>query len=299
MNNEHINAEVVLSAPLNTNDTFTVAYPPGTTRQTFIRGRGQRITGNGLNLIAPRDFAITALGLTAATVTYRGAAPIPAGTRLFVELDAGAAPDFNLAQLPIRVRPTIAANPVLLELGAPIATAANGHCLSQALLAATVTGALLNGARAGVNDVPRNIVAAWTGTAVLTVDGFDEYGAPMREQSASGTSLTGVKAFARVTRVTTSADITGLTVGFGNVLGLPVFVPGAANLVREVLDLGAAAAGTLVAGLAAATASTANTADVRGTYAPAAGNLPDGSRTFGLLMWLDDPADRGNPQFAG
>jgi len=37
----------------------------------------------------------------------------------------------------------------------------------------------------------RNVVAAWTGTAVMTVTGLDMYGNVVVEASASGTSLTG------------------------------------------------------------------------------------------------------------
>jgi hypothetical protein len=53
----------------------------------------------------------------------------------------------------------------------------------------------------------------------------------MTESSASGTSFTGKKAFATVTKVKVSADVTALTVGTGNVLGLPDLLPEAALVV--------------------------------------------------------------------
>src|SRR3982751_2265214 len=75
---------------------------------------------------------------------------------------------------------------------------------------------IINGARAtsGVAtfDVPRNIVAAWTTTSVLTFTGTDAYGATIVENSASGASHTGKKAFKTITSVSSTASITGATI---------------------------------------------------------------------------------------
>jgi len=87
------------------------------------------------------------------------------------------------------------------------------------------------------------------------------------------------------------------TIGFGDVLGLPVFLPSAAFINAELQDGVAASAGTVVAGLSPATVSTATTADVRGTYDPNA--ACDGSKVFELLVNLSDPTHRGNPQYDG
>jgi hypothetical protein len=115
------------------------------------------------------------------------------------------------------------------------------------------------------------------------------------ESSASGTSLTGKKAFKTVTGITVSANVTGLTVGTAKVLGLPVFVAGAAEVIREIQDGAVATAGTLVVG--DLTTATATTGDVRGTYAP--NGTPNGSITFELLVALRSPEFTGNAQFAG
>jgi hypothetical protein len=80
------------------------------------------------------------------------------------------------------------------------------------------------------------VVAAWTTAAVLTITGEDEYGDVVVEKSASGTSLTGKKAFKKITGIATSVNITGLTVGTGNVLGLPVYIERASQIVAEIKD---------------------------------------------------------------
>jgi hypothetical protein len=297
--------EVVLSADLANGDTFTVNYPQGTSRTNFVRGVNHAMmsTGGGLYL-APTGIGV-ALNATNVTISYRGASIIPAGTKLFVMLDGGQLTFGQDVVAPTRVKAItykgVGPGLYLMELGNPVASAPAGICASQTVLAATPTGALLNGSLLAngqmILDVPRNVVAAWTNTAVLTVDGFDEYDVAMREQSVSGVVFTGVKAFKRITRVTVSADVTGLTVGTSKVLGLPVYLPGNANIVREIENLSVPAAGVILAGLAKTTLSTATTPDVRGTYAPSSN--PDGSRAYALLCWLESPAHLGNPQFAG
>lgn len=290
MPNNHRSFQVTLSAPLAPAGTLTVGYPPGTSRTTFLHGVRHVLIALGGRYISPSAITV-ALNAASAVITYNGTTTIPAGTLVTVQLDAGGE-DPNWAENALDLRAK-AVRFLRLDLGNPAAGAANAICLSQ-----SVTGganALLNGATAGVLDAPRNVVGAWTNTAIATVEGFDEYGAPMTEASASGTSMTGVKAFARVTRVTFNASVTGATVGTGNVLGLPVFVPGTASLIRESQDLANPTAGTLVGGLAVGTRSTATTADVRGTYAPNA--TPNGTISYSLLVALEDPTYRGSPQF--
>lgn len=163
---------------------------------------------------------------------------------------------------------------------------ANAIALSQAIT--TAAPGLINGAlaTAGVAtlDVPRNVVAAWTGAAVLTVTGTDQYGQVQTESSASGTSLTGKKAFMTITSITVGANVTAATVGTGNVLGLPFKINSGDVFAPVFKD--AADAGTIV--LADLTQpATATSGDVRGTYAPA-GTL-DGVGFVAALIKPSDP----------
>jgi hypothetical protein len=126
-----------------------------------------------------------------------------------------------------------------IELGSPDADDANGVVESQDLTDAGafsstgIAGALASGGIATF-DVPRNVVAAWTTTSVLTITGTDEYGNTIVESSASGATLTGKKAFKTVTGVTSSEDITALTVGTGDVLGLPVYLGETHQILAEL-----------------------------------------------------------------
>lgn len=177
----------------------------------------------------------------------------------------------------------------VLSLGAPAAADSDGAAKTQAVGAGasfTLDGDLVSSGVA-VFDVPRNVVAAWTTTSILTITGYDLYGNLMVEVSASGTSHTGKKAFKRVTSVTSSASITAATVGTGSVLGLP-YRPVQGGFIRGRLNEDSSDAGTYAA--PERSASTGTTNDVRGTYAPA-GTL-NGTNVFTVAVAVQNgPSD--------
>lgn len=172
----------------------------------------------------------------------------------------------------------------------PVVGVSNSVAASQSITSGTpglVNGAL---ATAGVAtmDVPRNIIAAWTGTAILTVTGTDYYGQVQTEASASGTSFTGKKAFATVTAINVGANVTAATVGTGNALGLPFMVANGADFFSPVFD-GAADAAVAATNLIVAdntNPATATSGDVRGTYLPV-GTL-NGAKVLAALIKVYD-----------
>jgi len=186
------------------------------------------------------------------------------------------------------------------SFGGPTIGAANSIALSQTVTVATTPLVVLNGALAAggiaTQDVARNVVAAWTGTSVITITGKDVHGRTVVEASASGTSLTGKKAFKTISSASFSADVTAATVGHGDVLGLP-YACGNGDMLLGKFGLNTADAGTFVA--AVTSAATATTGDVRGTYDPA-GTL-DGSTEVQVLLNISDTSNNGYgvAQFAG
>lgn len=157
--------------------------------------------------------------------------------------------------------------PSYLKL-APALAVATDIAASQSITLGTP--GVINGARAsgGVAtfDVPRNIVAAWTGAAVVTFTGTDQYGYTMTESSASGTTFTGKKAFKTITAISVSASVTLFTAGSGALIGLPYRVD-ANDIIARNFN-GAVDAGTFVPADTTKPA-TSTTGDVRGTYAAA------------------------------
>ena len=170
-------------------------------------------------------------------------------------------------------------------LGSPAAADVDGFCASQDLTTAgvasvntTAAGAIAAAGLAGANGTARNVVAAWTGTAIITITGKDEYGQTMSEASGSGTSFTGKKAFYTVTNIAVSGNVTSLTVGQGVLYGLPYFLTDLSDLVsctfNGVID---ATPGGIVG---VTTVATTTTGDTRGTVALSA---PDGSA---VVVWM-------------
>lgn len=224
---DFVTVPVIMSADVAANTTFTVGYPANYNAGDFQNATEHFMSINGTKYRWPNDIGLS-FGASAVTVTNRTTDTIPQGAKGNFQFDILG------KEVPIKAlndlgRPkTVHAQtwtPILREFGAVAAAISNGICLSQAV---NTTTALLNGSlvTTGVAnfDMARNVVAAWTTAAILTVKGYDEYDNPMTEQSASGTSFTGKKAFKKVTSASFNANVTGATIGTGVVLGLPVRV---------------------------------------------------------------------------
>lgn len=284
-----------LAAAVATSGTVVVSYPANKTPGNFKLAMGHKLALSGGALLSfPNDFDVTlgAIG-TGVTLTNKTASTWPANSDFILELQElgeelaygdgfGVVPGTSKAQL------------LHINLGSPTVASANALSTS-ADVTAVGSGAVLLALAADL-ITPRTLVGAWTGTAVCTAVGKDVYGKTLVERSGSGTSFTGTKAYKSVSSVTFSADVTGCTIGHGDVFGLPVFLPSAGYIIKELIDGAAATAGTTVAGIRTAGGSTATTGDVRGTYDP--NSAADGSRAFSLIV-LADPSNRGIAQFAG
>ena len=177
--------------------------------------------------------------------------------------------------------------PLPTDLGVIAAAAANNIATSQASTggnnALAINGALATAGVATI-DVARNIVAAWTTTAVMTVTGTDFYGQTQTEASASGTSWTGAKAFKTITAVTFSTAVTAATVGTGVKIGMP-FLVGVNGILDALTDSLPDTTYTLVVGDQTSPA-TSSTGDVRGTVA--ASTAPNGTHKYFYNMRVYD-----------
>jgi hypothetical protein len=133
-------------------------------------------------------------------------------------------------------------------------------------------------------DVPRNVtVTGVTSTTSVnfTVYGYDEFNNPMVEQIVGPTGATtakGNKAFSIVTYIKSSGNTTQpITVGFGDVIGLPIRLNSKNYVVVSAWNEAALAltAYTVADGTSPATLSTG---DVRGTVTLPGGTPSDGAK---------------------
>lgn len=234
-----------LAAALATNGTLTISYPDGTDAGEFINGAKHKLGVNYDIFTFPQDFTLS-FGASSITLTYLGATTLPAGSPFRFELNGQGVAAYRDITTGSLLSKTYRMVPFMVNFGAPDILDADGISASQSVTGVG-TAFLLNGAILGtygaatrmILDCPRNVVAAWTGAAVITITGKDVYGNTMKEVSASGTSHTGKKAFKEITSITTSASITGATVGTADVLGFPVAIPTSANIL-DILKNGVA-----------------------------------------------------------
>lgn len=226
--------DTTLAADVATNGTFTVAYPSGKSSGAYAGAVNHKMFALQTLRTSPDDFTVS-FGATEVTVTYKGATTLPAGSAVKMQFEKVAGDDnpstaaaSNDRVLPCAVK--------LLDLGSPITADADGVAASQSVAAAAafvLDGVLVSNGKA-IFDTPRNVVASWTGTAVLTITGKDVDGNTVVEASASGTSHTGSKAFKEVTSVTSSASITSATVGTGVKIGVPIRIADASYVIAEM-----------------------------------------------------------------
>ncbi|MCR9254709.1 MAG: hypothetical protein NXI16_01265 [Alphaproteobacteria bacterium] len=194
--------------------------------------------------------------------------------------------------------------------GAIAADDADGVCAAQAVAGAgnlTIAGALASSGVATM-DVARTLTAVSAGagdtTQTLTITGTDMRGATIVETIAlNGTSaVAGLKAFKTVTQVAASAATAGnVSVGTTDVIGLPFKLIGLDYLVGVRKDGLAAVPDAVTAGLAAASAETATSADVLGTISLATA-APDGSAVFSIQMEVNHTTKElahGQARYAG
>lgn len=199
-------------------------------------------------------------------------------------------------------RPAVG-KPVVTYSVVPAALAAANLSAAAAILAGAsavlVAGAGVTAkstAQSGVRyvlDVPRNVRITSAGddsAKTFLVSGFDAYGFAMSERitGANAGVASGKKAFAAVASVTPSAATAGtVSVGTGDVFGLPVKVADGGTVLACSWAGGFARdTGTFVA--ADASAATALTGDVRGTYAPSSAS--NGVRRLSVSIAADADA---------
>ena len=308
----------ILSADVANLGTFTVGYAPGRNQGYFQFGTGSKLQVDGFgDLEAPVGFSFS-LGATLITVTNRSGSTMKAGTAFRLQMEELGDRQFRTgydrnksAVRPVTAPPLTNASwrggLIVVSLGAPVVGAATQVTTAQLTGAAAdlaIDGTLAVGGVAFTDGAPRNFtltdVTTNQSAITFTVRGFDEYGNAMTETLAgpNNNTVSGKKAFRRISRVSASAAIltNGVSVGFGNVLGLPLFLPAAGFILKELQDGAVATAGTTVAGVQTAGGATATDGDVRGTYLPNA--TPDGTKELHLVLCLPDPGYLGFPQFA-
>jgi len=231
-----------LSAAVADNGTFTVSYPTGRSAGSYVGGHAHKMFVNQSLYSAPGDFTLS-FGASSITVTWKADTTLLAGVAVALQVDR-LGEDSNQPGGVILPDSIKRADLHLIDLGSPAATDADGilndasatdsaQSYDSGDFVATFTGTL---------DVPRNLTA--TGTAgsnhVITVTGTDVFGATLKESlTLNGTNvIAGKKAFKTLTGIAVAAGAAGDTfdLGWGDVLGLPAYLPHTSHIFGELVD---------------------------------------------------------------
>ena len=255
-----------LASALAGSGTLTVSYPvnaaglPTTAGEYSFGGAHQIVTSANDVFLFGRHFDIT-FNAASFVINWRASSPtLPAGTVIFVGLSTRGANTnpFTITGPQQNQGAASAAIEMHVRLGAPATSSATAVlaavAVSGATTISTLTGALaVNGIANMDSPAGRNVTAvssnAGDTTQTVTIRGYDYAGNKMTERlTLNGvTTVSGVKAFKQVTQLVVSATMTGtLSVGSGNVLGLPVYIPSSGLAYREVLNGALVSANTAI-----------------------------------------------------
>lgn len=228
----------VLAAAVATSGTFTVSYPTGLNAGNFKHGKRHRMVAMQSEFEAPKHFTIS-FGATTATITWLGTTTIPAGSTVYVELDMfGSSTPIDAGEEGAIKRCTMFRT-LLVDFGAPSASDAV-FFFAAATLADGTALTLLQSTMPG--GIPRNVIITNVGNDsgdTYVIAGQDEYGNTMSETitGANAGVAAGKKAFYKVTGVDPSGASAGnVSVGYGDVLGLPVYLRDDGEILTEFVN---------------------------------------------------------------
>lgn len=288
----------VLHESLLPGATIRIPYPENKARHHFIDAGEHKLSIGSTFFRFPRDFFIT-FHTDCFMLHWRSERTIQAGTLLHLNLDEPLAEHYRNTHLDIEIAGLVAAPVYLINLGAP---QAENHKFYFEAVAHPVLGPIA--LTQHQPDCPRNITLHSdhdNSSVLFTLEGNDLYGNPMIEQVMGPSPqhpAIGLKAFASMRRIQPNQPCRGMiSAGTGNILGLPVFIPGEGYVLQQVIDGKPVTDGQIIAG--ATDIPSATTGDRRGTYAPSANHLPNGHHVIHLLAALVSPGNIGIPDYEG
>ena len=255
MSNNFKIVDQTLASAVATAGTITVTYPDNTTEgdfttyDWFLVTTGASGGSNDVYSSKAGDFTVT-LGDTAATLTWKSATTLAAGTAISVQANIKGTGDLEAKSSKMDevtiVKRTKGQTLARVIFGNPLTADTDGILdgVSATDSATSYDSDDFASAYDSTNglDVPRNLTAVGTAGSdhVITVTGEDEYGDVIIETlTLSGTTaIVGDKAFKKVTTVAVAAGAASDTfdMGWGDKLGIPMFLKDAGQIIAEYED---------------------------------------------------------------
>ena len=293
----YIRLNTVLKTDLKSNTKVEIPYPDGVNEGSFFGAIDHTLGIESRFFRSPKDFIVipTAENLT---IHWTANINIRAGALLHFQLQEQGGDYYTDPKTGITVRGMVEAKTFLVNLGS-VKDRDPQHYVHLIHIPAAGRLELTN----SKPDVPRNVVITSDSDEsgrLFGIHGEDVYLRPMFEQikgTANG-KMNGKKAFAKLSKITTDGATRGnITIGTGNRLGLPSFVPGPGYIMAELINGTPVNGGMIVPG--EMNVATATTGDRRGTYTPPPSVNLNGRDSIQLFLILPNPGNAGTPDFVG
>lgn len=287
----------LLERKLNYGESIALPYPVGKNEGSFFGGANHTLGIEGKFFRSPKDFLVSAQP-DRIQFTWVKKAPLPRGTLINLQLEEPGTEYYYDPRTGVTVNNMVPAHHYLVNLAAPKDKNFEHYARNvQAGPRGDLPLAQMH------PDTPRNVTISSTADdakLIFRVEGEDQYFRPMVEEiegPSEGVSY-GRKAFAKVFNVVAEGVCKGrISVGFGNRLGLPVYLPAPGLVMRVLLSGYEVHGGTVIPGETGL--ATARSGDRRGTYLPPKDITLDGAKSLQLLLCLPNPGNIGAPDFAG
>ena len=293
----YVKLNTVLKQDLSPNEKIELKYPEGVNQGSFFGAIDHTLGIESRFFRSPKDFIVIP---THENIVIHWAANIrvPAGALMHFQFQEQGGEFYTDNRTGVTIKGMVQSPTFLVNLGSVEEKNATYYVQSGTM---SEPGRLL--LTNNKPDIPRNLTIHSNDDeshVTFIVEGEDVYLRTIIEhiKGPSTGLINGKKSFAKINKITASHACKGtISIGTGNRLGLPVFVPGQGYILQEMVNGMPITGGMIVAG--ELNVPTATTGDRRGTYSPPPSVPLNGRDTIQLFLILPNPGNIGTPDFAG
>lgn len=281
---------------ISRNKSIFFPYPEGKEPGRYYGAINHMLSFEGQFFSSPRDFMVL-FHPDKFEMVWQRDNTIPAQTLMHLQIDEPGGQYFSELKFGIMIKNMVRSQVFMMNLGQP--QHAN-HALFFGPGPVAAAGPL--GLTGTQDPVSRNVSVSCEGNAkdvIFKVYGEDVYQRPMCEyiDGCNAGVTVGKKAFTRVNKVVASGPADGnVSVGTGDKLGLPAFLPGSGFVLRYMIDGRGLTGGVIIPGYSGRPGP--YTGDVRGTFTLPQDISLDGRKTVQILVSLFNAANIGLNDYA-
>jgi len=292
----YVRVNTILKEDLRPNSKFEIAYPDNVNEGSLFGAIDHTLGIETRFFRSPKDFIVVPTPENL-VIHWTANINVPAGALLHFQLQEQGGDYYTDTRSGVTVRGMVEAKTFLINLGS-VRDRDQSYYVTPAQI--TSSGRLqLSNIKP---DAPRNVVIFSDkdeSDRIFTITGEDVYLRPMTEQIKGPTvaKTNGKKAFAKINRISVDGACKGtITIGTGNRLGLPTFIPGPGYVLHELVNGTLISGGMVVPG--ELNIATAATGDRRGTYTPPPSVKLNGRDSIQLFLILPNPGNIGTPDYS-